>query len=111
MFTKFAIIVDKDVNVQDLSEVALHVFGNTDPRRDMMFVDGPLDILDHACPILGYGSKVGIDATRKWRAEGFTREWPTPIVMSEDVKAVVDARWEEYGLSPKVSGKSVASRR
>lgn len=98
MFTKFAIIVDKDVNVHDLSEVALHVFGNTDPRRDMMFVDGPLDILDHASPLMGYGSKVGIDATRKWKSEGFMREWPTAIVMSQDIKDRVDMRWKEYGL-------------
>jgi 4-hydroxy-3-polyprenylbenzoate decarboxylase len=98
MFTKFAIIVDKDVNVHDLSEVALHVFGNTDPRRDMMFVDGPLDILDHASPLMGYGSKVGIDATRKWKSEGFMREWPTAIVMSKDIKDRVDMRWKEYGL-------------
>lgn len=99
MFTKFVIIVDKDVNVQDLSEVALHVFGNTDPRRDMMFVDGPLDILDHSCPLLGFGSKVGIDATRKWRSEGFERDWPRPIEMSADVKDLVSARWSEYGFS------------
>ncbi|HEY9788351.1 MAG TPA: UbiD family decarboxylase [Candidatus Obscuribacterales bacterium] len=100
MFTKFAIIVDKDVNVQDLSEVALHVFGNTDPKRDMMFSEGPLDILDHACPILGYGSKVGIDATRKWKAEGFNREWPEPIVMSREIKDLVSSRWSEYGFAP-----------
>ncbi len=111
MFTKFAIIVDKEVNVHDLSQVALHVFGNTDPRRDMMFVDGPLDILDHSCPILGYGSKVGIDATRKWRAEGFTRDWPTPIVMSDTVKTLVDSRWEEYGLAPKSAGAPAGRRR
>jgi 4-hydroxy-3-polyprenylbenzoate decarboxylase len=98
MFTKFAVILDKDVNVQNLSEVALNVFGNTDPKRDMMFVDGPLDILDHACPILGYGSKVGIDATRKWRAEGFERDWPAPLEMSEPVKSLVSARWQEYGF-------------
>ena len=79
MFTKFAIILDKDVNVHDLSEVALNVFGNTDPKRDMMFVEGPLDILDHASPLMGYGSKVGIDATRKWQSEGFQREWPTQL--------------------------------
>jgi 4-hydroxy-3-polyprenylbenzoate decarboxylase len=103
MFTKFAIILDKDVNVHDLSEVALNVFGNTDPRRDMMFVDGPLDILDHACPILGYGSKVGIDATRKWRSEGFEREWPKDIVMSEDVKDLVCQKWDTYGFSLKPS--------
>ena len=99
MFTKFAIILDKDVDVQNLSQVALHVFGNTDPKRDMMFVEGPLDILDHACPLLGYGSKVGIDATRKWRAEGFERDWPKPLEMCEDVKKVVSTRWEEYGIS------------
>lgn len=98
MFTKFAIILDKDVNVQDLGEVALNVFGNTDPRRDMMFVDGPLDILDHSCPILGYGSKVGIDATRKWRSEGFTRDWPQPIVMTQDIKELVSSKWNSYGF-------------
>lgn len=98
MFTKYVIIVDKEVNVHDLSEVALHVFGNTDPRRDMMFVDGPLDILDHACPILGYGSKVGIDATRKWRQEGFVRDWPQPIVMAQGIQELVSQRWAEYGF-------------
>ncbi|OPZ85398.1 MAG: 3-octaprenyl-4-hydroxybenzoate carboxy-lyase [bacterium ADurb.Bin425] len=98
MFTKFAIIVDKEVNPHDLSEVALHVFGNTDPRRDMMFADGPLDILDHASPLMGYGSKVGIDATRKWASEGFNRTWPDPIVMSDDVKRRVDERWTKLGF-------------
>ncbi len=99
MFTKFVIVVDSQINVHNLSEVALHVFGNTDPKRDMMFVEGPLDILDHACPRLGYGSKAGIDATRKWRSEGFTREWPAPIVMSQEIKELVSSHWKEYGLS------------
>ncbi|MBX9879040.1 MAG: UbiD family decarboxylase [Candidatus Obscuribacterales bacterium] len=98
MFTKFVIIVDKDINVQNLSEVALNVFGNCDPKRDTMFVDGPLDILDHACPILGYGSKVGIDATRKWRSEGFNRDWPRELTMSEDIKSLVTQRWHDYGF-------------
>lgn len=98
MFTKFVVIVDKDINVHNLSEVALNVFGNCDPKRDTMFVDGPLDILDHACPILGYGSKVGIDATRKWRSEGFNRDWPREITMSEEIKAQVTQRWREYGF-------------
>jgi 4-hydroxy-3-polyprenylbenzoate decarboxylase len=100
MFSKFVIVVDQDVNVHNLSEVALNVFGNTDPRRDFMFVDGPLDILDHACPILGYGSKVGIDATRKWRSEGFNRDWPKSMSMSEEVKKLVAERWAEYGFAP-----------
>lgn len=100
MFTKYAIIVDKNVDVHNLSEVALNVFGNTDPRRDSMFVDGPLDILDHACGVMGFGSKVGVDATRKWRSEGFTRDWPTPIEMSNEVKDLVSRRWSEYQIQP-----------
>ncbi len=99
MFSKFIIVVDSDVDVHNLSEVALNVFGNTDPRRDMMFVDGPLDILDHSCPVLGYGSKVGIDATRKWQAEGFNRDWPKPLTMTDDVAERVSQRWREYGFS------------
>jgi 4-hydroxy-3-polyprenylbenzoate decarboxylase len=99
MFTKFVIILDKDVNVHDLSEVALNVFGNTDPRRDTTIVDGPLDILDHASPMLGYGSKIGIDATRKWQAEGFTRDWPKPIAMSQSIQDLVTNRWAEYGFA------------
>ena len=98
MFTKYAIVVDSTVDVQNLSEVALNVFGNTDPKRDMMFAEGPLDILDHASPLLGYGSKVGIDATKKWEAEGFTRPWPDPIVMSDDIKSLVESKWSEYGF-------------
>lgn len=107
MFTKFAIIVDKEVDVHNLSEVALHVFGNTDPRRDMMFADGPLDILDHASPLMGYGSKVGIDATKKWKSEGFDRPWPAPIVMSEAVTNLVNSRWSEYGFAETPKGASL----
>jgi len=99
MFSKFIIVVDKDVDVHNLSEVALNVFGNTDPRRDTMFVDGPLDILDHSCPMLGYGSKVGIDATRKWKAEGFERDWPKPLEMTAEIQQLVASRWSEYGFN------------
>ncbi len=99
MFTKFIIVVDKDINVHNLSEVALNVFGNTDPKRDTMFAEGPLDILDHSCPIFGYGSKIGIDATRKWKAEGFNRDWPKPIQMNKDIQNIVNSRWREYGFN------------
>ena len=109
MFTKFVIIVDKDINVQNLSEVALHVFGNTDPRRDTMFVDGPLDILDHSSPMLGFGSKMGIDATRKWKSEGFTRDWPQPLEMDESVQSLVSARWAEYGIGTSKNSKNNSS--
>jgi len=95
MFSKYVIVVDKHVNVHDLSQVAWHVFNNTDPQRDMMFAEGPMDILDHATPLWAFGSKVGIDATKKWPEEGFKRDWPDEIEMDEDVKARVDSRWAE----------------
>ncbi len=98
MFTKVLIVVDHDVNVQDLAEVTWVVGNHIDPRRDMIFVDGPVDVLDHAAPRLGYGSKVGIDATRKWRGEGFERGWPDPIIMDEKTKRYIDSIWTQLGL-------------
>ncbi|MBY0449569.1 MAG: menaquinone biosynthesis decarboxylase [Cyanobacteria bacterium] len=102
MFSKYVIVLDKHVNVHDLSQVAWHVFNNTDPQRDMMFAEGPMDILDHATPRWAYGSKVGIDATKKWATEGFEREWPDEIEMDAKTKALVDAKWASY-----FSGKRV----
>jgi 4-hydroxy-3-polyprenylbenzoate decarboxylase len=98
MFTKTLIIVDHDVNVQDLSEITWVVGNHIDPKRDVIFVEGPVDVLDHAAPIMGYGSKMGIDATRKWRSEGFEREWPDAIVMDEKTKQYIDSIWEKLGI-------------
>jgi 4-hydroxy-3-polyprenylbenzoate decarboxylase len=98
MFTKTLIIVDHDVNVHDLSEVTWITGNHIDPQRDMVFVEGPVDVLDHAAPVLGYGSKVGIDATRKWRSEGFEREWPGAIVMDDKVKKYIDSIWDKLGI-------------
>ena len=98
MFTKTLIVVDHDVNVHDLAEVTWVVGNHIDPKRDTVLVEGPVDVLDHAAPILGYGSKIGIDATRKWRSEGYEREWPKPIVMDEQTKKYIDSIWEKLGL-------------
>ena len=98
MFTKTLIIVDHDVNIHDLSEVTWVVGNNIDPKRDTVFVDGPVDVLDHAAPALGFGSKMGIDATRKWRSEGYEREWPGAIVMDEKTRRYIDSIWEKLGI-------------
>lgn len=98
MFTKTLIVVDDDVNVQDLSEVTWVAGNNIDPKRDTVFVEGPVDVLDHAAPTLGYGSKFGIDATRKWRSEGFERQWPDPIVMDDATKRYIDSIWDKLGI-------------
>jgi 4-hydroxy-3-polyprenylbenzoate decarboxylase len=97
-FTKAIVIVDKWVNVQDLSEVMWRIGNNVDPKRDTVIVEGPLDVLEHASDIPAYGGKIGIDATKKWPSEGFTRDWPDEIEMSEDIKKRVTERWKEYGL-------------
>lgn len=98
MFAKFIVVVDQDVNVQNLSEVLWKVFNNADPKRDTMIVEGPLDVLDHSAPLPLFGSKMGIDATKKWISEGHAREWPNDIKMSEHIVNLVSSRWSEYGI-------------
>jgi 4-hydroxy-3-polyprenylbenzoate decarboxylase len=98
MFTKCIIVVDEDVNVQDIGEVTLKVLNHIDPERDIQFTLGPVDSLDHSSRLPNYGSKMGIDATRKWSSEGFARPWPDEIQMDEKTKALVDKKWKELGL-------------
>ena len=98
MFSKVIVVVDEDVDVQNFSEVAWKALNNIDPERDIQFVLGPVDSLDHASRLANYGSKMGIDATRKWPEEGFTRPWPDVIKMSDDVRARVDGLWKQAGL-------------
>ncbi len=98
MFTKCIVVVDEDVNVQDVGEVTLKALNHIDPERDIQLVLGPVDSLDHASRLPDYGSKMGIDATRKWPSEGFTRPWPDEILMDEKTKALVDKKWKELGI-------------
>jgi 4-hydroxy-3-polyprenylbenzoate decarboxylase len=98
MFTKCILVVDEDVNVQDIGEVTLKVLNHIDPERDIQFTLGPVDALDHASRLPNYGSKMGIDATRKWPGEGFTRPWPDALRMDPRVKAIVDAKWGKLGI-------------
>jgi len=98
MFTKCIVVVDEDCDVQDLGEVTLRVANNIDPERDIQFTLGPVDSLDHASRLPNFGSKMGIDATRKWKAEGFTRPWPPMIAMDADTRARIDGIWKKLGL-------------
>jgi 4-hydroxy-3-polyprenylbenzoate decarboxylase len=94
MFTKCIIVVDEDVDVQNLADVTLKVLNHIDPERDIQFTLGPVDSLDHASRLANYGSKMGIDATRKWPTEGFTRPWPDEIAMDAKTTALVDGKWK-----------------
>jgi hypothetical protein len=97
-FSKVICVLDEDIDVQDLGQVAWRLLANLDPKRDLAFVDGPIDQLDHGASQALWGSKVCIDGTRKWREEGYARDWPEPCRMSADVAARVDAMWAELGL-------------
>ena len=98
MFTKCIVVVDHDVDVQNPREVVWKALNHIDPERDIQFTFGPIDSLDHASRLPNYGSKMGVDATRKWPTEGFTRPWPEEMRMSPEVKARVDALWKNLGL-------------
>ena len=94
MFTKCIVVVDEDVDVQNVADVTLKVLNHIDPERDIQFTMGPVDSLDHAARLANYGSKMGIDATRKWSTEGFSRPWPDEIVMDAKTRALVDGKWK-----------------
>jgi len=98
MFTKCIMVVDEDCDVQNIGEVVLRVTNNIDPERDIQFTLGPIDSLDHSSRLPNYGSKMGIDATRKWKAEGFDRPWPAMIEMDRATKSKIDALWEKLAL-------------
>ena len=98
MFTKCIIVVDEECDVQNYSEVAWKTLNNIDPQRDIEFVLGPIDSLDHSSRMVNWGSKMGIDATRKWPEEGFTRRWPEVLTLPADVKERVAEMWKRAGL-------------
>ncbi len=98
MFIKFVVILDKHVNIQDLSEVIWRIGNNVDPKRDITVVKGPVDALDHVSELPHLGAKMGIDATKKGPSDGHFREWPDDIVMPDWIKNLVDSKWKEYGF-------------
>ena len=98
MLSKTIIVVDESVDVQNLSEVTWRVTSNIDPQNDIVFVDGPVDDLDHSSKTPKFGSKMGIDATKKDELDGRNREWPPDIIMDDKIKDLVDRKWQEYGL-------------
>jgi len=98
MYTKFVIVTDDDVNVRDWKDVIWAMTTRMDPARDVTLVENtPIDYLDFASPVSGLGSKMGLDATSKWKGET-DREWGRPISMDEGTRARVDAMWDKLGI-------------
>jgi 4-hydroxy-3-polyprenylbenzoate decarboxylase len=98
MFTKTIVVFDRDADLKNGPEALWRALTAIDPERDIEFVHGPVDELDFASRLPCYGSKIGIDATRKWKEEGFARRWPDEISMSEEVRRRVDSIWPELGI-------------
>ena len=98
MYTKFVIVTDDDIDVRQWDDVIWAMTTRMDPARDMTLVENtPIDYLDFASPVSGLGSKVGFDATNKWKGET-DREWGVPIEMDAAVKARIDSIWDELGI-------------
>lgn len=98
MLTKMIVVFDKDVDVQNMNDVIWRLGNNVDPQRDIIIQQGPVDVLNHAAPETGFGSKMGIDATKKTAEEGHKRTWPPVIEMPEEIKALVTKNWKDYGF-------------
>ena len=99
MLTKCLIVVEDEIDIHDLKTLSWYVLNNVDPKRDIIFWQGPLDELDHSSNYPFYGGKIGIDATRKWKEEGYIRKWPEMVKMKQEVIERVDKIWEKLGIS------------
>lgn len=106
MYTKFVVVLDDDIDARQWQDVIWAITTRMDPARDTVIVENtPIDYLDFASPVAGLGSKMGLDATNKWPGET-DREWGTPIAMTTEVKARVEARWDELGITlPDTAGR------
>lgn len=96
--SKLIVVVDSDVDVHNEEQVWFHVGANMHPGRDVVFSEGPTDMLDHAATVRGMGHKMGLDATRKLPEEGHPRNWPDRLNASDEIEQLVDRRWSDYGL-------------
>ena len=95
---KVIVVLDRDVDVRNPDEAWWVALNHIDPQRDVQFTMGPVDVLDHSSRAFTYGSKMGIDATRKWPEEGFAREWPDRIVMDDVTRKAVNEKWARLGI-------------
>lgn len=97
--TKILIVVDQDVNVHDMNDVIWAMTTRADPKRDTMLIDNaPTDTLDPASSLLNLGSKMGIDATKKMKEEGYERPIQEEAVPNESTISLVTKKWNEYGF-------------
>jgi 4-hydroxy-3-polyprenylbenzoate decarboxylase len=97
--TKIFVVVDEDTDVHDMNDVIWAITTRSDAARDVIIIKNtPTDTLDPASPLVNLGSKLGIDATQKTKEEGYEREILELVLVDEDTKNIVDAKWSSYGI-------------
>ncbi len=62
MFNKYLLITPEHTDLRNKEHIFALLRG-LNPHRDMIWSEGILDVLDHATPTTGYGSKLAIDLT------------------------------------------------
>jgi 4-hydroxy-3-polyprenylbenzoate decarboxylase len=93
-FAKIVVAFDDDIDIKDKSSVLWALATRVEPQRDVQIITGTTaDSLDHTTNIPSLGSKMLIDATKKTRNEGYTREWPDTIALPKELKEEVDRKW------------------
>jgi len=104
-YTKFVVVVDKDINIRDPRQVVWAISSKVDPVRDVFILPNtPFDSLDFASEKIGLGGRMGIDATTKMPPET-EHEWGEVLKSDPDVSEMVDRRWTEYGLDDLMLGE------
>jgi 4-hydroxy-3-polyprenylbenzoate decarboxylase len=106
MFSKVIVVFDEDVDVQNVAEAVWRGLANLDPKRDLSFVDGPIDQLDHGANQSLFGGKMCIDSTKKWPEEGYRREWPEVCRFSPEIAARADALLRDLGIGTAIDRSS-----
>ena len=102
--TKIIIVVDHDINVHDMGQVMWAIAAHVDPQRDMVIIPNThADELDPSTPIPGYGSKLGVDATRKLSEEYGGKEWPEEVEQDPSIVEKIDRIWNLLGLKASCS--------
>lgn len=97
MFSKYIVVLDEDCDVHNSSEVLFRLCANTDPERDSTIIRNPSDSLDHAPTAQNVGSHMGFDATRKLPGEGYHRNWPELVKMTDEAQRLVDVLQKKTG--------------
>lgn len=97
MFNKYMAIASEQCNIRSTEEV-LDLLARIDLKRDLIWADGILDVLDHATATTGYGSKLAIDLTEVERNEPLEFRVPRTAQPTGGVELFNTAYAKRWGI-------------